>query len=196
MNGLSVCRIKSLAPLLVIILIFFISSSIYRFWSPNSSYKCYTVTWRMCLQPKRDNSTIKKNIICYSNSCFCWCYKCYANFSLFMKHWKKDNSAFIVELQWSTKHTHITKDRARFSLFFSHSHCRFCYSTLHLCHCQRPFNKIFVKFRNSKKMYLKLFWLFLIIVNINKDENKSLISNEFSLKNDFPPTSWRTILRR
>jgi hypothetical protein len=27
----------------------------------------------------------------------------------------------------------------------------------------------------------------LIIVNINKDENKSLISNQFSLKNDFPP---------
>jgi hypothetical protein len=26
----------------------------------------------------------------------------------------------------------------------------------------------------------------LIIVNINKDENKSLISNQFSLKNDFP----------
>ena len=26
-----------------------------------------------------------------------------------------------------------------------------------------------------------------IIVNINKDENKSLISNQFSLKNDFPP---------
>ena len=25
----------------------------------------------------------------------------------------------------------------------------------------------------------------LIIVNINKDENKSLISNQFSLKNDF-----------
>jgi hypothetical protein len=36
----------------------------------------------------------------------------------------------------------------------------------------------------------------LIIVNINKDENKSLISNQFSLKNDFPPISWRTILRR
>jgi len=36
----------------------------------------------------------------------------------------------------------------------------------------------------------------LIIVNINKDENKSLISNQFSLKNDFSPTSWRTILRR
>jgi hypothetical protein len=33
--------------------------------------------------------------------------------------------------------------------------------------------------------------------NINKDENESLISNQFSLKNDFPPpTSWRTILRR
>ena len=44
-------------------------------------------------------------------------------------------------------------------------------------------------------MYLKIL---LIIVNINKDENKSLISNQFSLKNDFPPpthTSWRTILR-
>jgi hypothetical protein len=27
----------------------------------------------------------------------------------------------------------------------------------------------------------------LIIVNINKDENKSLISNQFSLKNDPPP---------
>jgi hypothetical protein len=27
----------------------------------------------------------------------------------------------------------------------------------------------------------------LIIVNINKDENKSLISNQFSLKNGFPP---------
>ena len=35
-----------------------------------------------------------------------------------------------------------------------------------------------------------------IIVNINKDENKSLISNQFSLKNDFFPTSWRTILQR
>jgi hypothetical protein len=48
-------------------------------------------------------------------------------------------------------------------------------------------------------MYLKLF---LTIVNINKDENKSLISNQLSLKNDYPPppphthTSWRTILQR
>ena len=33
-------------------------------------------------------------------------------------------------------------------------------------------------------MYLKIL---LIIVNINKDENKSLISNQFSLKNDSPP---------
>jgi hypothetical protein len=32
-------------------------------------------------------------------------------------------------------------------------------------------------------MYLKIV---LIIVNINKDENKSLISNQFSLKNDSP----------
>jgi hypothetical protein len=42
----------------------------------------------------------------------------------------------------------------------------------------------FVKFRNSKKNVLKIV---LFIVNINKDENKSLISNQFSLKNDFPP---------
>jgi hypothetical protein len=40
------------------------------------------------------------------------------------------------------------------------------------------------KFRNSKKNVLKIV---LIIVNINKDENKSLISNQFYLKNDFPP---------
>jgi hypothetical protein len=50
----------------------------------------------------------------------------------------------------------------------------------------RPFYKILVKVRNSKQNVLKIV---LIIVNINKDENKSLISNQFSLKNDFPPTS-------
>jgi hypothetical protein len=48
-------------------------------------------------------------------------------------------------------------------------------------------------FRNSKKKELKIV---LVIVNINKDENKSLISNQFSLKNDFPPISWRIILWR
>jgi hypothetical protein len=45
----------------------------------------------------------------------------------------------------------------------------------------------------SKNNVLKIV---LIIVNINKDENKSLISNQFSVKSDFSPTSWRTILRR
>jgi hypothetical protein len=40
---------------------------------------------------------------------------------------------------------------------------------------------IVVKFRNSKKNVLKIV---LIIVNINKDENKSLISNQFFLKYD------------
>jgi hypothetical protein len=40
----------------------------------------------------------------------------------------------------------------------------------------RLFYKIFVKFRNGKKNVLKIV---LIIVNINKDENKSLISNQF-----------------
>ena len=68
---------------------------------------------------------------------------------------------------------------------FSIQSCRSCYATLHLC--QRSFHKIFVKFRNSKKNVLKNV---LIIVNINKDENKSLISNQFSLKNDFPPKNY------
>jgi hypothetical protein len=44
-----------------------------------------------------------------------------------------------------------------------------------------PILQDFVKFRNSKKNVLKIC---LIIVNINKDENKSLISNQFSPKND------------
>ena len=56
---------------------------------------------------------------------------------------------------------------------FSIQCCRSCYARLYLC--QRPFYKIFVKFRNSKKKVLKIV---LIIVNINKDENKSLISAE------------------
>ena len=64
---------------------------------------------------------------------------------------------------------------------FSIQSCRSCYNRLHLC--QRPFNKILVKVRNRKINVLKIV---LIIVNINKDENKSLISNQFSLKNDFP----------
>ena len=54
--------------------------------------------------------------------------------------------------------------------------------SIHLC--QRSFYKIFVKFRNSKKNVLNIV---LIIVNIKKDENKSLILNQFSLKNDPPP---------
>jgi hypothetical protein len=54
-------------------------------------------------------------------------------------------------------------------------------ATSGLYFCQRPFYKIFVKFRNNKK---NVFKIVLIIVNINKDENKSLISNQFSLKND------------
>jgi hypothetical protein len=49
---------------------------------------------------------------------------------------------------------------------------------------KRSFYKIFVKFRNSKRNVLKIA---LIIVNINKDENKSLISNQLSFKNDFSP---------
>jgi hypothetical protein len=85
---------------------------------------------------------------------------------------------------WMTDLKHTDSD-------FSIQSCRSCYATLHLC--QRSFYKIFVKFRNSKKNVLKMV---LIIVNINKDENKSLISNQLSLKNYSPPPSWRTILRR
>ena len=54
---------------------------------------------------------------------------------------------------------------------FSIQSCRSCYARLYLC--QRPFYKILLKVRNSKKIVLKIA---LIIVNINKDENKSLIS--------------------
>ena len=74
---------------------------------------------------------------------------------------------------------------------FSIQSCRSYYARLYLCQC--PIYKILVKVRNSKKNVLKIV---LIIVNINKDEHKSLISNQFSLKNGLPPTSWRTILRR
>jgi hypothetical protein len=44
--------------------------------------------------------------------------------------------------------------------------------------------KNFVKLKTVKQNVLKIV---LIIVNINKDENKSLISHQFSLKNDPPP---------
>ena len=63
---------------------------------------------------------------------------------------------------------------------FSIQSCRSCYATLHLC--QRSFYKIFVKLRNNKKK--NVLKIVLIIVNINKDENKSLIPNQFSPKND------------
>ena len=60
-----------------------------------------------------------------------------------------------------------------YSITFSIQSCRSSYNApLHLC--QRSFYKIFVKFRNSKKNVLKIV---LIVVNNNKDENKSLISN-------------------
>jgi hypothetical protein len=55
--------------------------------------------------------------------------------------------------------------------------CHSYYARLYLC--QRPIYKILVKVRNSKK---NVFKIVLIIVNINKDENKSLTSNQFSHK--------------
>jgi hypothetical protein len=62
---------------------------------------------------------------------------------------------------------------------FSIQSCHSCYARLYLC--QRPFYKILVKVRNSNTNVLKIV---LIVVNINEDENKSLISNQFSLEND------------
>jgi hypothetical protein len=60
------------------------------------------------------------------------------------------------------------------------------------------FLRIFIlAFIEIKRTFYTILKIVLIIVNINKDENKSLISNQFFLKKITPPhTSWRTILRR
>ena len=42
-------------------------------------------------------------------------------------------------------------------------------------------------FKNLETVKKNVLKIVLIIVNINKDENKSLISNQFPLKNDSPP---------
>jgi hypothetical protein len=60
----------------------------------------------------------------------------------------------------------------------------FWYSEVPYTFTIHSLSRVVVKFRDSKKNVLKIV---LIIVNINKDENKSLISNQFSLKNDLPP---------
>jgi hypothetical protein len=52
------------------------------------------------------------------------------------------------------------------------------------------------KTNSESSVSIEFLKIVLIIVNINKDENKSFISNQFSLKNDFSPTFWRTILQR
>ena len=64
-----------------------------------------------------------------------------------------------------------------YDISFSIQSYRSCYARLYLC--QRPFYKILEKVSNSK--LLNVLKIVLIIVNINKDENKSLISNQFSL---------------
>ena len=94
------------------------------------------------------------------------------------KYWQPRYSWNIVE----SVIKHHNPWMFRYSASFSIQGCRSRCAPLYLC--QRSFYKIFVKFRNSKKNVLKIV---LIIVNINKDENKLLISNQFSLKNDFPP---------
>jgi hypothetical protein len=74
---------------------------------------------------------------------------------------------------------------------FSIQSCGTCYAILYLC--QRPLYKILVKVRNSKINVLKIV---LIIVNINKEENKSLISNQFSLLKMIPPPPTNHFLKR
>ena len=66
-------------------------------------------------------------------------------------------------------------------------------ATLHDISVNAHFTRFLSNLETVNKNVLKII---LIIVNINKYENKSPISNQFSLKNDFSPTSWRTILRR
>jgi hypothetical protein len=66
-------------------------------------------------------------------------------------------------------------------------------ATLHDISVNAHFTRFLSNLETVNKNVLKII---LIIVNINKDENKSLISNQFSLKNYFSPISWRTILRR
>ena len=57
-------------------------------------------------------------------------------------HHTKPKNLQLVEIY---KKCCIVQNR---KLPFSIQSCRSCYATLHLC--QRPFYKIFVKFRNSK----------------------------------------------
>jgi hypothetical protein len=80
--------------------------------------------------------------------------------SIFLKYWRyvsifKYIDAMLLNLDpdivRSGSRLHSTCSKQPFSI----QSCRSCYARLYLC--QRPFYKIFVKFRNSKKMYLKLF---------------------------------------
>jgi hypothetical protein len=72
----------------------------------------------------------------------------------------------IVNINKDENKSLIVYERLHVHVPFSIQSCRSCDATLHLC--QRPFYKIFVKLRNSKKNVLKIV---LIIVNINKDDN-------------------------
>jgi hypothetical protein len=73
----------------------------------------------------------------------------------------------LTEIEWSVAGT-TTLDREWFMII--------CQNLKDVC--------IVLFLETVKKNVLNIV---LIIVNINKDENKSLISNQFSLKNDFPP---------
>ena len=64
-------------------------------------------------------------------------------------------------------------------------------ATLHNISVNAHFTRFLYNLETVKKKLLKIV---LIIVNINKDENKSLISNQFSIKNDPHPPRTHTLL--
>ena len=78
---------------------------------------------------------------------------CLAGKNAIYSYQSKSSSDIVNLLLWGEKS--IQKNVGSHNLPFSIQSCCSYYARLYLC--QRPFYKIFVKFRNSKKMYLKLF---------------------------------------
>jgi hypothetical protein len=104
--------------------------------------------------------------------------------SLYHRYWLHVRTIFqaLTEMWWSLARTPtLDRECPNNTSFILYAELSFTLRSIHLCQCS--FYKIFVKFRNNKKNVLKIV---LIIVNIYKDENKSLNSNQFSLKNDSP----------
>ena len=111
------------------------------------------------------------------------------NFWNFMKIWEKKffpNSRFLVRSVFVINVSIFTSVVCYYQNGMLYPELSFLLR-YRLYLCQRPFYKILVKVRNSKHNVLKIV---LIIVNINKDENKSLISTfqiNSLFKMIFPP---------